>query len=80
MQIKIKEHNYTVKVFNLEKNIVEIKEIKTERKIRGENVVRTLEKEFGEKTEKFLSLENEAVETSVYVIEKEELLKHSKKL
>ena len=37
-------------------------------------------KEFGEKTEKFLSLKNEAVETSVYMIEKEELLKHSEKL
>lgn len=64
----------------MKKDIVEIKEIKTERKIRGENIVRTLEKEFGEKTEKFLSLKNEAVETSVYVIEKEELLKHSEKL
>lgn len=80
IKIKIKEHVYTVKIFNLEKNIVEIKEIKTGRKIRGENIVRTLEKEFGEKTEKFLSLKNEAVETSVYVIEKEELLKHSEKL
>ena len=56
IKIKIKEHVYTVKIFNLEKDIVEIKEIKTERKIGGENIVRTLEKEFGEKTEKFLSL------------------------
>ena len=76
MQIKIKEHVYTVKSLILKKTLQKLKKLKLKEKLE----VKTLEKEFGEKTEKFLSLKNEAVETSVYVIEKEELLKHSEKL